>query len=489
MKYCARQMKIALPKGRLLQDSDAWLRRSGIELRDYSEKSRSYRPKCSRFPDLQVKVFHEKDIPVQVAVGNYDLGVCGLDWVEELLAKYPSSALVKLWDLGYGEGELCAATSRQSGLSSVEDIQTSINVVRMATEYPNLAESFALNLRLRQFKIFALWGSAEIHPPENADVVLTCQFPSDSIAEYDLVAVATVLQSSAYLIANRKSWESKDISGLLEVLCCASGVNRRQATVCSSKTGVMSPQQVDFTSVKFPCHRQPDSVVLTPQEQLDSSKLRLALPDGHQRKPTIEFLDRAGIDTSEYAAQSRRPILGLDGVVAKVIRPQDMPLQVANDNFDLAVTGRDWLRDHLSRFPTSPVRELLDLGFGKVKIVAAMKRDMGFRNVSDLRAGLRRGDITCLRIASEYTNIADKYALDNHLSPYRLIPTWGASEAFLPEDADLLIENTETGRTLAEHDLEIIDVLFESSACLAGGTSGDNGWGVECIIEIMKRGL
>ena len=74
------------------------------------------------------------------------------------------------------------------------------------------------------------------------------------------------------------------------------------------------------------------------------------------------------------------------------------------------------------------------------------------------------------RIASEYINIADRYARDNRLGPYRVIPTWGATEAFLPEDADLLIENTETGRTIARHNLKIIDTLFESTACLIGNT-------------------
>jgi len=51
-------------------------------------------------------MFHERDIPVQVAIGNYDLGICGLDWLEELLVKYPSSALMKVESLGYGRGAL-----------------------------------------------------------------------------------------------------------------------------------------------------------------------------------------------------------------------------------------------------------------------------------------------------------------------------------------------------------------------------------------------
>ena len=69
-------------------------------------------------------------------------------------------------------------------------------------------------------------------------------------------------------------------------------------------------------------------------------------------------------------------------------------------------------------------------------------------------------------MASEYVSIADKYARDNHLGMYRIIPTWGATEAFLPDDADMLIENTETGGTLKRHNLKIIETLFESTACL-----------------------
>jgi len=81
-------------------------------------------------------------------------------------------------------------------------------------------------------------------------------------------------------------------------------------------------------------------------------------------------------------------------------------------------------------------------------------------------------DSLSIRVASEYLNLADKYARENHLGMYRIIPTWGATEAFLPEDADLLIENTETGTTIARHNLKIIDTLFESTARLIGNKNG-----------------
>ena len=78
-----KSVKLALPKGRLMAQTALYLQRAGWGLHDYQESTRSYRLTCERFPDLQAKIFHEKDIPIQVAVGNYDLGICGMDWVSE----------------------------------------------------------------------------------------------------------------------------------------------------------------------------------------------------------------------------------------------------------------------------------------------------------------------------------------------------------------------------------------------------------------------
>ena len=225
----------------------------------------------------------------------------------------------------------------------------------------------------------------------------------------------------------------------------------------------------------------------------DSSRLWLALPDGHQQQPVLEFLDRAGIKVSNKNPKSRRPGINLDGTSVKVIRPQDMPLQVANENFNLAITGQDWLCDHLYRFPSSPVKEIMGFGFGTVRIVAVVHNDLPVESTEDLRALLASGEIPVLRIATEYTNIADKYARDNHLSPYKVIPSWGATEAFLPEDADILIENTETGSTLKKNNLKIIETLFESSGCLIGNPNSLNNLAkkdrINDLIEMFKKGL
>jgi ATP phosphoribosyltransferase len=435
------QVKLALPKGPLQDSTADLLKSSGLALGGYTQGSRSYRPQCKSQPDLFTKVFQERDIAIQVAIGNYDLGVCRLDWVDELLAKYPSDAVVKVRDLGYGRRELHVVAAESSKLKSLDGLGASTDSLRIVSEYPNFAEAFALSQRLKRFRIFPVWGVASGYLPENAELAIVTASSASELGKQGLVSLANLLESSAYLIANRNSLESREVGPVLNTLFSADVSNLAGG----------EPEAVGEV-VGLP----PDS---------GNKQVTLALPDGHQQKHVVDLLTRAeiGIEGYELGTPTRRPKVDVQGFAATVTRPQDMPLQVANQCFDLAITGRDWLRDHLARFPSSPVEELLDLEMGRVKVVAVVHNDVPVSRTGELRS---RGRESALRVASEYVNIADRYAHDNHLAPCKIIPTWGASEAFLPEDADVLIENTETGSTIEKNNLKIIDVLFESTACL-----------------------
>jgi len=437
-------IRIALPKGRLLNDTATLLEKAGWRLDGYDTALRNYRIKSEKFPDVKIKVFQEKDIPVQVAIGNYDLGICGLDWVEELSSKYSAYAPVILRDLEYGKGALYVAASRAADINTLEDVKAQADTVHIASEYPNLAEKFALELRLKRFGIYPVWGAAEAYPPDRATLALISGTPEAKEFVNGIRPLASVLSYSARLIANRQSWEQKDLSEILGTLENIS----------------LAPTPEAETKTSF----YPPTIIIR-----DATAIRLALPDGHQQKHVVNILNKAGVKMTDYpsATGNRRPGSSLEGANITVIRPQDMPLQVANGNFDLAITGHDWVTDHKAAFPSSPVVELADLKYGWVKIVAVVCNDVPAANLYELRELCRKAE-TPLRVASEYTNLSDKYARDNQLGMYRIIPTWGATEAFLPEDADLLIENTETGGTIARHNLKIIDTLFESTARFIG---------------------
>jgi ATP phosphoribosyltransferase len=445
-----RIIRLALPKGRFLTPTATLLAKAGLGFHTYGEKARQYRLWSDSFPNLFAKVLQEKDIPIQVGVGNYDLGICGSDWVEEFTVRYRAGTLVKVCELGYGEGNLyVVAASSEGELLDLDELCASHKDCRIVTEYPNLAETFAMNIRMKKFRIFPIWGAAEVYPPESAELAILWSRNEANLESEGLVCLKRLLPVTMFLIANRESLQSKDLSPILNAIASHLPQIGREKNQNTERLFSSPPERVS-------------------RSYWNSRTVRLALPDGHQQEPTSQFLRSAGLDVQGYSAKAlnRRPLSDVEWLGIKVIRPQDMPLQVANGNFDLAITGEDWLLDQSYRFPSMPVRELFPLGFGMVRVVAAVSQDMPASSIEQFKSLIDKGQLVSVRVASEYINIADKYLRDNHISPYKLIPTWGASEAFLPEDADMLIDNTQTGETLKQHQLKIIDILFQSTACL-----------------------
>ncbi len=463
-------INLALPKGALLDATAALIDRAGWGVQGYSNDARYYRLESDVFTGLRAKILNERDIPVQVAVGNYELGITGLDWVQELLVKYPALALVRVLDLGYGARTLEVGVNPALGIERVGALTDTRGVIRIASEYPNIAEAFAVEARLRRFRIFPVYGAPGAYPPEHAELAVIRGSAAD-VAAQGMLPLGTIFSGGACLIANRDAWQSRDLSALL-------------APLGKIMPGLAEPEAAPANA----------AVSITDVTPMPPETLRLALPDGHQQSHVVKLLAKAGIGVSDYPSETgnRRPGIDIPGVSIKVIRPQDMPQQVATGNFDLAITGQDWLRDHLYQFPESPVAELLNLKYGWVRIVAVVSEDTPAESVEDLKAVISERNLP-LRVASEYTNIADRYAQTQRLGEYRIIPTYGATEAFLPEDADILIENTETGGTIRRHNLRIIDTLFESTACLVGNLARVREPAlaprVEQIVAALRQGL
>ncbi len=440
--------RLALPKGKLLARTSLFLNSIGLGFDNYTSGTRIYRMRSQAMPGLTAKMLNERDIPVQVAVGNYDFGICSSDWLQELLTRYPASRVLKIADLGYDISDIYMACATSSDISP-QAMAGGAAAWRIVTEYPALAEAAAYKMRLKRYRIFPCWGSTEAYPPENADFSVLRVKNEDALRSLNLKPIRRICGSNACIIANCSSLQSSDCSGLLKRFAASASLKNK-------------PWQA------------PEKAVSAVNNNLAGSArtgdVWLALADGHQQVHTEAFMQKTGLRLEGYSKSDlrRRPSCDIDWLNIKVIRPQDMPQQVANGNFDLAITGRDWLLDHLYQFPSSPVAELVNLGFGWVRIVAVVSQDIPADSIGSLRELVAAGKMVPLRIATEYINIADKYLRDKHIARYRVIPTWGATEVYLPEDADMLIENTETGQTLARHKLKIIDTLFESTACLIG---------------------
>jgi ATP phosphoribosyltransferase len=198
--------------------------------------------------------------------------------------------------------------------------------------------------------------------------------------------------------------------------------------------------------------------------------VRVAVPDGHQQRHVVEALREAGLAFEGYGDGQavRRPNSEIEGLEVKVIRPQDMASLVATGEMDIAITGRDCLLEHRYAFPSSPVVELLDLQRGQYNLSAVVTEDLSASTIEEAMGHWREQGKAIIRVASEFPVTADHYARSRHFWRYQVIPISGASEGFVPEDADLLIEGTETGKTLRENRLKAIDLLYRSTTCVIG---------------------
>lgn len=435
-------IKLALPTGDLRTPTAELLSALGLNVEGYGEGSRQYRLAVSGSDAVKVRVFREADIPVQVALGNYDLGVTSLSWVAELNARFPQPPLVPLADLRIGASSLYAATAG-GDLASVAGRAP----VRIVSEYPNIAETFARAARLPRYRVQSVHGAAEAYPPEDADIAVIAAENERAILEKGLTPVFHLLDNSAWLIGNAASLAAKNLAPVLAKL--------QQATVGSKNGALHLPAPISPSPARG-------------GGQGARENLRLAIPDGHQQRHVHGALAKAGLffDGYEEKTYVRRPGSPIDGLDVKVIRPQDMPQLVALGEFDIAITGRDLLNEHLYEFPSSPVTEAIDLQVSQYNISCVVDGGLPADNLPDAVEYWRSIGRRALTVAAEFPATADHYARSRHFFRYQVIPIAGASEGFVPEDADMLIEGTETGRTIAENNLKILEAIYRSTTCL-----------------------
>jgi ATP phosphoribosyltransferase len=444
-------IKLALPTGDLRTPTAELLSGVGLQVEGYGEGSRQYRLRVAGSEEVRVRVFRERDIPMQVALGNYDIGIASLSWIAEMQARFPQQPIVRLGDLGIGRSALFAAEpSDRSGYLQVARGGAGAGV-RIASEYPNIAETFARATRLPRYRVQAVAGAAEAYPPEDADIVIIAAPDEDAVRKHNLEPTHRLLSTSSYLIANAEALATKNLGPVLGKL---------QSAAATSPNGHLRlPSPAATTDSPSPAHGRGEGVRET---------LRLAIPDGHQQRHVYGALAKAGItfDGYEEKAYVRRPKASIEGLEVKVIRPQDMPQMIAFGEFDIAITGRDLLLEHTFAFPSTPAAEMLDLQVSQYNLSAVVDGELPADNIADAMSYWREQGRDALIVAAEFPATADHYARSRHFWRYRVMPIAGASEGFVPEDADILIEGTETGRTIAENNLKILDNLFRSTTCL-----------------------
>ena len=182
--------------------------------------------------------------------------------------------------------------------------------------------------------------------------------------------------------------------------------------------------------------------------------LKLVLPKGSLEKATLELFQEADlgvIRSSSVAYRARIDDPRIDEV--RILRPQEIPVYVADGLFDLGVTGRDWIAE-----TDSAVESLGELRYSKatsnpVRVVLAVAADSPYSSVEDLPAGVR--------VSTEYPELTRRFFADAGVEA-RIALSYGATEAKVPDIVDAVVDLTETGRALAAAGLRVIGTLLTS---------------------------
>lgn len=181
--------------------------------------------------------------------------------------------------------------------------------------------------------------------------------------------------------------------------------------------------------------------------------LKLAVPRGALLGETLDALDAVGIDTSEVRGESRSLIFPGQSITLVTMRPSDVPTYVEAGAADVGITGKDVLLEQSDRV----VYELLDLGYGRCRMVLAGR-------VGDARLGESQRRLGMMRIATKYPRIAERY-FERTGRQVEVIEVKGSVElAPLIGLADGIVDLVATGRTLEENDLEVREEILECTA-------------------------
>jgi ATP phosphoribosyltransferase len=182
--------------------------------------------------------------------------------------------------------------------------------------------------------------------------------------------------------------------------------------------------------------------------------LRIVVPKGSLEKATFELFEAADLRIVRSSSVDYRASIDDPRVVdVRILRPQEIPMYVAEGLFDLGITGRDWIAE-----TDSNVQSLGELKYSKatdnpVRIVVAVAGDSTAQSVTDLSDGVR--------VTTEYPRLTEAFFRERGVSAdVRL--SYGASEAKIPDIADCVVDITETGRARRAAGLRVIDTILTS---------------------------
>ncbi len=182
--------------------------------------------------------------------------------------------------------------------------------------------------------------------------------------------------------------------------------------------------------------------------------LSLVLPKGSLERATLDLFDAADLTVRRSSDRDYHASID-DPRIERVrfLRPQEIPSYIEQGLFDFGITGRDWITE-----TGADVASLGELQYSKatsdpVRVVLAVPAAAPWQSVADLPEGVR--------ISTELPALTRRY-LESAGVKAVVIPSYGATEAKVPDIVDAIVDLTETGSSLRKNGLRILDTLLSS---------------------------
>ena len=176
--------------------------------------------------------------------------------------------------------------------------------------------------------------------------------------------------------------------------------------------------------------------------------IRIALTKGRLEKRAVELFEAVGLDCAQLHNKGRRLILPMEGYEVVLAKAPDVLTYVVHGACDIGIVGKDTIVEHGGGF-----YEMLDLGFGKCRFALAGPKGVDFYAGHHERV-----------IASKYPNVAKAF-FEQKAMNVKVIKIDGSVElAPLLDLAHGIVDIVETGSTLKENGLEVIEEIMPVSA-------------------------
>ncbi len=213
--------------------------------------------------------------------------------------------------------------------------------------------------------------------------------------------------------------------------------------------------------------------------------LSLVLPKGSLEKATLDLFDAADLTVRRSSERDYHASIDdprIDRV--RFLRPQEIPSYLERGLFDIGITGRDWITE-----TQADVASLGELQYSKatsnpVRVVLAVPDGAPWRSVADLPEGIR--------ISTEFPSLTERF-LASHGVKAMIVPSYGATEAKVPDIVDAIVDLTETGSSLRKNGLRILETLLTSYtelvACPAAYADPDKQAAMEDVALLLRGAI